>query len=184
MKVFSQNALAELLERDRGTVGRALRKVRHDATEKGQPRWKLTTALKALDALPGSHGAAPSRRAEADNSPTLTEERTRFMRAKANDAERRDRAADGELVDIYEVAKLVGVDYSVVHDKVLGMAGKLQGLIGEELAIIVDTEAREILSELSDPDNLVRRAAYATAGLTDLHDEAVAVQKKPGNGDA
>jgi hypothetical protein len=57
MKTFSANAIADLLERDRATVVRALRNVPHDAVERKQPRWKMTTALAALDRLPGSHNA-------------------------------------------------------------------------------------------------------------------------------
>ena len=57
MKTFSVNALTEMLERDRATIVRALRRVPPDATERKQPRWKMTTALAALDALPGSHNA-------------------------------------------------------------------------------------------------------------------------------
>lgn len=52
MKTFSVNALTELLERDRATIVRALRKVPPDATERKQPRWKMTTAIAAVDALP------------------------------------------------------------------------------------------------------------------------------------
>jgi hypothetical protein len=61
MKTFSSNALAEMLERDRATVVRALRKVPADSVERKQPRWKLVTALAALDRLPGSHNAKSHR---------------------------------------------------------------------------------------------------------------------------
>jgi hypothetical protein len=66
MKTFSTNALAELLERDRATIVRALRKVPPDATERKQPRWKMTTAIAAVDASPGSHNS-PARHRN-DNS--------------------------------------------------------------------------------------------------------------------
>ena len=49
MKTFSTNAIAELLERDRATVVRALRDVPADAMEKRQPRWKMATAVAALE---------------------------------------------------------------------------------------------------------------------------------------
>jgi hypothetical protein len=56
--MFSINAASELLERDRRTIGKALRHVPPDKKEKGgQPRWKLPTILSALDQLPGSSGA-------------------------------------------------------------------------------------------------------------------------------
>jgi hypothetical protein len=63
--VFSINAASELLERDRRTVGKALRHVPPDKKEKGQPRWRLPTILSALDQLPGSSGAP--RRHNADH---------------------------------------------------------------------------------------------------------------------
>ena len=49
MKTFSVNAIAELLERDRATVIRALRETPPDATERRQPRWKMATAVAALE---------------------------------------------------------------------------------------------------------------------------------------
>ena len=61
-QTFSANRIAELLERDRATIVRALRHTPSDATEKGQPRWKMTTALAAVDRLPGSHNAKSHRR--------------------------------------------------------------------------------------------------------------------------
>ena len=49
VKTFSINAIAELLERDRATVVRALRDVPADATEKRQPRWRMAKAVAALE---------------------------------------------------------------------------------------------------------------------------------------
>jgi hypothetical protein len=76
MKTFSVNALTELLERDRATITRALRHTPPDGKERGQGRWKLTTALDALDQLPGSHNArtAPRRRAASSAGGDFTEQ--------------------------------------------------------------------------------------------------------------
>jgi hypothetical protein len=49
LKLFSLNAIAELLERDRATVVRALRGVPADVIERGQPRWRMATAVAALE---------------------------------------------------------------------------------------------------------------------------------------
>jgi hypothetical protein len=46
--LLSQNGAAQLLERDRGTLKRALRRVPPDAVEQGQPRYKLSTVLEAM----------------------------------------------------------------------------------------------------------------------------------------
>jgi hypothetical protein len=67
MKVFSVNALAELFELDRQTVVRALRGVPEDGKEKNQPRWRMKTAVAAIerhrasnDGSTGSGGIDPA----------------------------------------------------------------------------------------------------------------------------
>ncbi|WP_439370827.1 hypothetical protein [Bradyrhizobium sp. DASA03120] len=45
---FSINALALLLEHDRGTLTRALRDFAPDRVERGRPLWKVSTAVDAL----------------------------------------------------------------------------------------------------------------------------------------
>jgi hypothetical protein len=74
MKTFSANAIADLLERDRATIVRALRDTPPDGKERGQPRWKMTTALDALDWLPGSHNAKISTRRRPTTDEDLTEQ--------------------------------------------------------------------------------------------------------------
>jgi hypothetical protein len=113
----------------------------------------------------------------ADSSSGLTEQRTRQARATANRAERKDRTEAGELVSINDMVMLMGVEQTVIREHLLSMAGELQGEIGVEATTLVDNKAREILTELSEPDNLVRRAAYTDAGLEDLHNEAIAKEK-------
>ncbi|QHP72178.1 hypothetical protein EI171_35680 [Bradyrhizobium sp. LCT2] len=46
---FSINALALLLEHDRGTLTRALRDFAPDRIERGRPLWKVSTAVDALE---------------------------------------------------------------------------------------------------------------------------------------
>jgi hypothetical protein len=65
MKSFSLNAIAVLLERDRATIVRALRGTPADATERGQPRWRMATAVAALE----RHNHANN---EDDTDPALT----------------------------------------------------------------------------------------------------------------
>jgi hypothetical protein len=111
-------------------------------------------------------------RGRGDHATGLTEERTRLARAKANGAEREDLAAQGKLIDIDAVATVWNSERSVVKESLLTMGGELQGPLdmipGAEAAAIVDSKAREILTELSDPDSIVRRAARVAAGLEDL----------------
>jgi len=48
--LFSINKAADLLERDRATLVRALRRVKPDGTERGQPRYTMCTITDALAA--------------------------------------------------------------------------------------------------------------------------------------
>jgi hypothetical protein len=50
MQTYTINNLAEQLERDRGTVVKALRNVQPDATVKGRRQWKIATASRAVEA--------------------------------------------------------------------------------------------------------------------------------------
>ena len=50
MKLFSAFGAADLLERDRQTVRRALRHMPPDGYEHKQPRWRLKTIIDAVDA--------------------------------------------------------------------------------------------------------------------------------------
>jgi hypothetical protein len=59
--LFSMNAAAEILERDRRTITRALRNVVPDGKQRGADRWRLKTIIDALERLqpttPSGHGA-------------------------------------------------------------------------------------------------------------------------------
>jgi hypothetical protein len=56
--LFSINRAADVLQKDRQTLTRALRHVQPDGTERGQPRYSMPTILAALDAHQGrSNGA-------------------------------------------------------------------------------------------------------------------------------
>jgi hypothetical protein len=48
-KLFSAFAAAELLQRDRQTITRAMRNVPPDGKEKNQPRWKMSTIFAAME---------------------------------------------------------------------------------------------------------------------------------------
>ncbi|HTA99829.1 MAG TPA: hypothetical protein VK804_05065 [Bradyrhizobium sp.] len=49
MKTFGINALAELLEKDRATIVRGLRGVPADSKENGHRRWRMSTAVAAME---------------------------------------------------------------------------------------------------------------------------------------
>src|SRR3954451_5897568 len=54
--LFSVNKAADLLERDRATLVRALRRVTPDGTERGQPRYRMRTITDALGAQEARNG--------------------------------------------------------------------------------------------------------------------------------
>jgi hypothetical protein len=80
MKTYSANALAETLERDRGTMLRALRNVPPDADLHGKPQWKVATAAKALAVHTGKGGSGNSA-ATAHIDPRLQRHYDAFERA-------------------------------------------------------------------------------------------------------
>ena len=101
MRSFGVNAIAELLERDRGTVIRALRDVPADAVERGQPRWKMTTAVAALQ----EHGRPDGGRHRDQMDPRLAAAYAQLDAAdsamrklKALEARRRAAKAMGPLI--------------------------------------------------------------------------------------
>jgi hypothetical protein len=47
--LFSAFAASELLEKDRQTIVRALRNTKPDGQERGQPRWKMSTIVTAME---------------------------------------------------------------------------------------------------------------------------------------
>src|SRR5207248_818064 len=49
--LFSVNAAAEVLERDRRTIVKSLRHVKPDGKERGADRWRLKTILDALERM-------------------------------------------------------------------------------------------------------------------------------------
>jgi hypothetical protein len=62
--LFSINAAAELLERDRRTITKALRHTPPDGKENNQPRWRLKTIIAALAVMRPVH--APFATANSD----------------------------------------------------------------------------------------------------------------------
>jgi hypothetical protein len=83
--LFSINGAAEVLERDRRTVTKALRHTKPDAKQHGQPRWRLRTVLDALDELPGSSNA-PRRASHVTRDAARTIFKAGACFARANDA--------------------------------------------------------------------------------------------------
>jgi terminase small subunit / prophage DNA-packing protein len=117
-------------------------------------------------------------RAGEDSS--LTDERTGLLRARREQAERRNALAAGEAVLVADVESLIESDYTILREHLLGIAGKIAdgiangvaGLIGGlspqvvgEIRILVEGLVRdaihEALSELSSGEAIAERATTA-----------------------
>jgi hypothetical protein len=111
-ELFSINAAANLLERDRGTITRAVRDVPPDGHDKqGNARWKMSTIVAAL----GHTGGGSSRfTAIADNLEAAGNEilaALKKLRATPDVAARRKLVQGGlckcigKLVDVFEAGE-------------------------------------------------------------------------------
>jgi hypothetical protein len=109
MQTHSTNRLGEMLERDRGTVVKALRNTPPDRVVKGKPQWKIATASRAVEAhLRASDGGGNGGGAD----PTLTQLYARFDQADATmralpELEQRRAAARRMAVPIAEIDRAV-----------------------------------------------------------------------------
>jgi hypothetical protein len=84
METFSLNKLAEQFECDRGTLVKAMRRVRPDLEiTKGRPLWKIATAAKALRAHHQKTNDGSNPTGGVSSTGSLTAERSRLARAQA-----------------------------------------------------------------------------------------------------
>jgi hypothetical protein len=84
--LFSINGAAEILERDRRTVTKALKHTPPDKKIHGQPRGRLPTILGALDELPGSSNAPRGGASHLTGDMVRRIFKTGACYARANDA--------------------------------------------------------------------------------------------------
>jgi hypothetical protein len=98
-RLFSINGAADLLERDRQTLVRALRTVPADGHDKaGHPKWKMATIVQAMSASSGST-ASPRMTALADALEETGAEVTAALEKlrSISDIAKRRRLAEGGL---------------------------------------------------------------------------------------
>jgi hypothetical protein len=100
-KLFSVNALADELGRDRRTIDRALTGVLPDGVARGHPAWFLSTALRYVEPrLPGQQGVEDQRVRAADRIEALAREvdvALRELAAEPSVARRRKMVEGGHL---------------------------------------------------------------------------------------
>jgi hypothetical protein len=139
---FSVNGAADLLERDRRTIRRALAMVPPDAKESGNPRWRLRTILDALDAHERRTGHERSWAHDGDRDAVIVEiERITAkleagfdrMQTEVDVARRREMATEvGPLVG----ALIRAIECSHKHvppDELLFVKRGTDGIVGQAI---------------------------------------------------
>ena len=157
-RLFSANALAFELDRDRRAISQALAAVPPDRTDKaGSPRWFLTTALPFLPLAGGS----------------IEDERRRWFRARAARAELELAREEGRYVLAEDAEATWRVTASAIHAAILAIPNiaaplcanrsaleikpVLARLIYNRLDVIAATEVSSVPSgqggyEITDPE--------------------------------
>ena len=124
--LFSVNRAADLLERDRATLVRALRHVPPDGYERGQPRWRMPTIIDALAVKPqaetGKFRDRYSLRSRVlDDMRRTFEEEVALIGAEPSLERRREMALQlAPLLEQYQAAYLeIGRSLHIADDDVL-----------------------------------------------------------------
>src|SRR5215212_8341125 len=135
-RLYSVSDLATELQRDRRTMGDALRNIASDGEIKGRPAWFMTTAISAL------YGER-------------TGARERKLLAEAGLAELALAQKRGELASVQVLAGAVDGERVVVRERLLAIPGKLQGQLQPVEVHLVENELYEALEQLSAGADLV-----------------------------
>jgi hypothetical protein len=163
-RTYSIYAAAEMLERDRRTLTRALRSVKPDAHEKRAPRWKLSSIFSACLAHE-MRGAVPGK---------IVDEHARLTRARAEKVERENALAEGRLVDVELVGQMLEEENKIVTEHFLNLAGAQ----GHALALAARTAPSDEVGMILVSEKL-REAIHAA--LSEAAAPAQIVEMAQGN---
>jgi hypothetical protein len=157
LKTFSLNAIAELLERDRATVVRALRDVPADATEKRQPRWRMATAVAALE----RHNSTSSHHTSTDDDadPALAAAYAKLDEAIAS------MEIAPTLVHRRSMAVNIVKPLLATTDRMLRAAGRAAGQNDELVSLRADHLGRIMLRTFERPCEWSFEEALKTTGI-------------------
>jgi phage terminase Nu1 subunit (DNA packaging protein) len=93
----------------------------------------------------------------------LIRERALLARAQTEMLVQKNAVARGELVTVTAVASIVISEFSVIRDRLLGIAENLCDALAhqdrESVFAGINREVMEVLNELSDPEDVAQRAA-------------------------
>jgi phage terminase Nu1 subunit (DNA packaging protein) len=150
-KLFSINRAADLLEKDRQTLVRALRHVAPDAGTPSRPLYRLATVVKALIA----HETKPDGRHGKGDEARLAAERARLAREQTEAVALKNAVARGEVVSVAAVKRSAGIIIAAFRERCLSIPGKIAASCEMrtrgEIEEIVRGEIYEALDELSRP---------------------------------
>lgn len=128
MKLFSSFAAAELLERDRQTLTRALRNVPPDGHQRGVPRWKMSTIVRALEKHSSVSGGGASN-VDPDLAAMFATFDAAYDAMAALPALAKRRAAAAALVPLIK-----GLDQGLrAHGRAIGAGDELANLRADQL---------------------------------------------------
>ena len=105
---------AELLERDRATLVRALRGTKPDARDGKRELFKVATIFRSL--------LTHLLKTSGQGMRSVTDEHTRLARAKAEKAEMEIAEKKGELVRTAIISNLLELEYRTVNERLLVIA--------------------------------------------------------------
>jgi len=133
-ELFSINRAAGLLERDRATLTRALRSIKPDGFDRGQPRWFLPTIVNALAVPPQQRrdsGKARDRfslrNKELDELQVTIERQIELIASEPSPDRRRAMAIElaPQLAEHHALFLSVGRELGIASDDVLGTRSDL-----------------------------------------------------------
>ena len=149
MHKYTINRCAEMLERDRASVARALRNVPPDAGTPKRPLYRLATVTKALTA----HHAKPDGRRGNGDDARLTAARAELAREQTAAIAFKNAVARGEYVRLSLIQRSAETIFTTFKERVLSIPGKIaafcEGRSRAEIEEIVRGEVYECLDELS-----------------------------------
>jgi phage terminase Nu1 subunit (DNA packaging protein) len=175
---FSIHAAAEILERDRGTVARAMRGVRADGEKGGTPRFRLATIIAALVERERNSANPSSGRTNLANERALLAREQKLMVARKN------AIARGEYVEVAKIVRSLEHMFSVIKENFLGLPGTVSDTCArgdpemrDFIAGVIREKVIEILKNVADPQTFVDALEPQPGDVTDY-------ANPPGNGDS
>lgn len=151
MYELTVNKIAEMVEKDRATVARALRSVPPDGGSPKRPLYRLATAVRALI----DQAAKPDGRRGNGDEARLAAERARLAKEQADAVAMKNAIARRENVPIAQLMKELQIVFTAFREHCLSIPGKVAATCEMrsrgEVEEIVREEVYEALEQLSRP---------------------------------